>query len=227
MGWWVRSSLICADGYSGMLVSVSCCIMRILLSTSSYHALPPLLSYHEYIKQYKVWNFGICDFVFEIQEVLAYIWFQVHIEAKNVFWCLPIISQLSRISSSRFTFANLPYKYGICYSNGTHLPKEFHARMLLYTSNSQQILVVYASYCCFLMAHIVMSHCHVTVGHMMKFFGILKPLMKMTSHITWEHRLMIFKAPQHVHTASPFLCLLDRAPQHVHIPPLHRHFVWE
>jgi len=56
------------------------------------------------------------------------------------------------------------------------------------------------------MAHIVMSHCHVTVGHMMKFFGILKPLMKMTSHITWEHRLMIFKAPQHVHIASPFLC---------------------
>ena len=116
------------------------------------------------------------------------------------------MSQLPRISSSRFTFANLAYKYVICYSNGTHLPKEFYACMLLYTLNSQQISVVYASYCCFLMARIVMSHCHVTVGHMMKFFGILKPVMKMTSHITWEHRLMIFKAPQHVHIASPFLC---------------------
>jgi len=116
------------------------------------------------------------------------------------------MSQLPRISYSRFALANLAYNYVICYSNATHLPKQFHARMLLYTSNSQQISVVYASYCCFLMAHIVMSHCHVTVGHMMKFFGILEPVIKMTSHITWEHRLMIFKAPQHVHIASPFLC---------------------
>ena len=56
------------------------------------------------------------------------------------------MSQLPRISYSRFAHANLAYNYVICYFNATHLPKQFHARMLLYTSNSQQISVVYASY---------------------------------------------------------------------------------
>ena len=69
-----------------MLVSVSCCIMRILLSTSSYHALPPLLSYQEYTKS-EIFVYVILSSKYK--KFLHIYDFQVHIEPKKMsFECI-------------------------------------------------------------------------------------------------------------------------------------------
>jgi len=58
--------------------------MRILLSTSSYHALPPLLSYQEYTKS-EIFVYVILSSKYK--KFLHIYDFQVHIEPKkNVFW---------------------------------------------------------------------------------------------------------------------------------------------
>jgi hypothetical protein len=51
----------------------------------------------------------------------------------------------------------------------------------------------------FLMGHITMSHCHMTIILVMKIFVGVKRVMKITSHVTSEYRFLILKVPGHIH----------------------------